>query len=224
MHVNGGLAEPLPDFLRGEPTTRQIGQHEQAQSRRAGRKKSGRERQRAAQSRRQQLPLPFVRMFLLLEKFHVALQDFWEGKIFPAPELRRGRAGDTGDGRGAGLLFDRDRVADFRRQRPVAGVAIVPAGEQAATLCRVGGAHLLDLRHHAPGQPGVGGRAQRGHVDGLAGAVNGHGFERRLGAQRGGDRLHEAAGDARFVGVGTVHAVRFTHKQYSHRPRRLHQF
>ena len=39
----------------------------------------------------------------VLEELDVALDDFRPRDIAPAPELRRGRAGDAGDGGGVGL-------------------------------------------------------------------------------------------------------------------------
>ena len=122
MHVNRALLQPFPDFLRRIKTAREIG-HGVSRNRQlewpAGRKKPASPKtphKIAAAS----CGFPFVNLLDVFEKFDVALDDLGKRHVAPAPEFRRGRAGDAGDGRRRAVVPDRDFFAFVLGQRRVA--------------------------------------------------------------------------------------------------------
>ena len=107
MHVNRALLQPFPDFFRRIKTAGQIGRDEtrtDSEDGRTGRGKSRPARKRRTKSRRP-AAFPFVNLPDVFEKFDVARDDLGKRHVAPAPECRRGRAGDARDGRASGRRF-----------------------------------------------------------------------------------------------------------------------
>ena len=180
MHVQRAFLNPLPDFLGGKPRAGKVAQGEQREPP-CGKNEGGEQSKRAARERQEQLQFPFVHMVVFLgvfEKFHIALDNFWERQLAPAPEFRRRRTGDARDGRGITFCTDNDDFAFNFGERHFTGGAVAFAVQQSAMipcyvrLCRLKfmtdtGGDFLDIRP-----------AERGNGDFFVGAVNRHRLER----------------------------------------------
>ena len=213
MHVNRALLQPFPNLFRRVKAARQAGRHK-TDNGRGGQTKSTEEEpgqpEYAAQNRGGQLGFPFVNLSDVFKKFDVAGNDLRKRHVPPAPEFRRGRARDAGDGRGRAVVLDRDSFAFSLGQRGVARETIARAAQQRTGASGLDGLGSLKLGRDALREPGHIGAAQRGHGDFLVRAVNGHRLQRRLRGQRVHDRTRETG-----VGLVPVSAVdgRRTHGQ-----------
>ena len=108
--------------------------------------------QNAAKNRSGKLRLPFINLLRVFKKLNVALDNLGKGNIAPAPECRRGRAGDAGDGGRLAFVLDGDFFPFGFGQRPAAREAIVLAGEQVA-LAPASGLRRFKFARDAFGQP-----------------------------------------------------------------------
>ena len=191
MHVNGALLKAFPDFLCRKPRAREITQNENGNPPRRRNHISREQSQRAAGNRQRQLRLPFFSVVVIIVNLHFTRHDFWPRNIAPAPELRRGRTGDTRDGGLVPGVLNRDLPAFACGKRRGTSLTITLALEQLARFARPGGIDLLNATGDDLDQARLVGFAKRGHGNGLLRAINGDGLQRRLRAQRLDDGARE---------------------------------
>ena len=148
MHVNRAFLETFPDFLRRIKTAGEIGQNVSRHRPMAGQQKMRGQPENAAKHRGGQLRFPFIDMLVhvlgAFEKLDVALDDLGKRNVAPAPEFRRGRTGDAGDGGGLAVVSDGDFFPLGFGQRPVAAQAIALAGRARSSMA-FGGRRLAPL-------------------------------------------------------------------------------
>ena len=97
----------------------------------------------AADNRRRELPFPLILVLVgVFEKLDVALNHLGERHVAPAPELRRGRAGDARDGGRAAVMLDGHALSFVHGQRGFASRTVPLPREQRANGA---GAGLLGL-------------------------------------------------------------------------------
>ena len=199
MHVNRAFLETFPNVFRRIKTAREIGKNVSRHRPITGQQKMRGQSENAAKNRSGKLRFPFIDMLVYVlgafEKLDVALDDLGKRNVAPAPEFRRGRASDAGDGGRLVVVLDGDFFPLGFGQRPVATPAIVLAGKQVAMAS--GGDGLRRFKFSAdafgkPADPALRDAAQRGDGNFLVRAVNGHRFERRFLGERVHDRAREA--------------------------------
>src|SRR6266446_1792648 len=111
MDIDGALLQPLPDLMDGKPTSCEISEDK------AGHRKWLRpediraQAEHAAQDGGDKLRLPFIDFIGVFQELDIALDDPWQRDVSPAPELWCGRACDTRDRGGAGVVLDGDLLA-----------------------------------------------------------------------------------------------------------------
>ncbi len=195
MHVDGAFLETFPNFFRRIKTAREIGKNVSRHRPMAGQQKMRGQSKNAAKNCGGKLRFPFVNLLRVFKKFDVALDDLGKRNIAPAPEFRRGRASDAGDGGRLAVVLDGDFFPLGFGQRPVATPAIVLAIQQRAREAGVSGLRHLKFCRDAfsqPADPALRDAAERGDGDFLARAVNRHRLERRFLGERVHDRAREA--------------------------------
>jgi len=74
----------------------------------------------------------------MLEELDIPLNDSRQRNVPPAPKLRGGRAGDPGDGGGAGIMPDGDLLLLPFRERLLASMTIARPGQQQAGAVFIG--------------------------------------------------------------------------------------
>jgi len=196
MNVQPALfAKVFPKLLGGEPAPGEIGQRVKNTANRGGggaarRDGPGGEAEDQAQTGTEQLPFPFASVFVGVVQFRVALDELGEGQVAPAPETRRGGAGDAGDGGGVAFALDGDVFAFVGGKRDGAGFAVFGALEEAAGE---GGLGVFNRLVDLAGQGGFVGAAKGGDGDFFARGVDVDGFERGVRPQGGGEGADEAS-------------------------------
>ena len=201
MHVQHALVQALQNFLGGKECARQIrgGIREHFEFHRHDER--GEQTEDAARDGENQLAFPLVNVMVVVGNLHFARGDLGKGNVAPAPEFRRGRTGDAGDGRGGGVAADGDFLLLVFGKRLAAVRAITFAGEQRAGLAgggilggrNLGGDFGRELFHV--------GAAKRGDGNLLLRGVNRHRLQRGFLGQRVHDGAREALGGIGFAFV-----------------------
>src|SRR5678815_694680 len=131
MDVNCSFLKPFPNFLRGVPGARHVGEHEPSEGPCGiGPEDNAAQTKNAAQDGSGQLRFPVIDFLDMFQEFNITLHHPGPGDVIPAPELWCGRTGNASDGGFATFMVDGDAAALPVRQRLSATLAFTEAGQK----------------------------------------------------------------------------------------------
>src|ERR1041385_849403 len=125
----------------------------------------------------------------MFEELDVALNNFGQRDISPAPELRSSRASDSRDGRSSSVVLDRDFLPLQVRQRLRTRVTIALSGKKSARVIFISGLSALNAGSYALGEVGNVGFADSSYRNCLTVWFESYSFKGRVFGQ---DLSHRA--------------------------------